>query len=81
MLPPSCQTPVRFMLSLKISIETDEGEWRAGRQADYGTEVWPSEAFQKASRVPPGLNGSLGSSSTIWGRARDLPVNPNERKY
>jgi hypothetical protein len=53
MLPPSCQTPVRFMLSLKISIETDEGESRAGRQADNGTEVWPSEAFQTASRVPP----------------------------
>jgi len=25
-----------------LPFETDEGEWRAGRQTGYGTQAWPS---------------------------------------
>src|SRR5579863_3879779 len=25
-----------------LPFEADEGEWRAGRQVGYGTQVWPS---------------------------------------
>jgi hypothetical protein len=28
-----------------LPFETDEGEWRAGRQAGYGTQVWPSGRY------------------------------------
>jgi hypothetical protein len=28
-----------------LPFETDEGEWRSGRQAGYGTQVWPSGRY------------------------------------
>jgi MORN repeat len=28
-----------------LPFESDEGEWRAGRQAGYGTQVWPSGRY------------------------------------
>jgi hypothetical protein len=28
-----------------LPFETDEGEWRTGRQAGYGTQVWPSGRY------------------------------------
>jgi MORN repeat len=28
-----------------LPFETDEGEWRAGRQSGYGTQVWPSGRY------------------------------------
>jgi hypothetical protein len=29
-----------------LPFETDEGEWRSGRQAGYGTQVWPSGRYE-----------------------------------
>jgi hypothetical protein len=29
-----------------LPFETDEGEWQAGRQAGYGTQVWPSGRYE-----------------------------------
>jgi hypothetical protein len=28
-----------------LPFETDEGEWRAGRQAGHGTQVWPTGSY------------------------------------
>jgi hypothetical protein len=39
-----------------LPFESDEGEWRAGRQAGYGTQVWPSGRYdgELASGEPHG---------------------------
>jgi len=29
-----------------LPFETDEGEWRTGRQAGYGTQIWPTGRYE-----------------------------------
>ncbi len=56
-----------------LPFETDEGEWRTGRQAGYGTQVWPSGRYdgQLVDGEPHGHGVMIVQGARYEGDFRD----------